>query len=824
MCCVPLNGGILPVLFVTYITLTVMPPSVSIMQSRRFSFESATLWALLVTLGATSIFFTFSFASVPLGPTKAFLLIIGSIVTLACFVLARLSRGNIILPPPLLLGALWLPTVAYLLSSVFGGVGFDRAFLSIDFSLDTLGLMTVMSVLGTLAALAFRRDDHYKLFFKGILIIGLLVVGLQTLFVVAGQFVPGFISPSSSILGSMVDLASIAGLAVIGALISFRFLTIDGRTRIALFALAALSLFLLALLGARIEWIIIALVSLGFFVEAVMRRSPSAVDSDLDGAMVVAEAEMGPDGGERSLALPLLTLAVALFFLLGGNLSSVLATALKVNVLDVRPSWQSTIDIGKQIYTSPSLVFGTGPTSFGSEWLKYRDPAVNQTLFWNVDFPSGVGFIPTSLVTTGLVGALAWILFALAILYFGVRALLLKSIPDPFLRFVATFSFVGAVYLALIAVLANAGLVSVAMLFVFTGIFASSLRHVPGKTQWGIIFAKSPRLGFVIVFVLTIVLLASIAGAYTVVERYLASLEVVRSARAIAELQSSQSLANDAPLLEATILQARAGADNSIALLPSSTAYRLKAQAAQAELARMLRNGNPSQQAVQAELSSGISAAVEATRLAPDEYQNWLVLGELYKGIVPLNVAGAYDNAVSAYERAVELNPTSAPIHYTLGELHISGGKTDEARTELTTAITLKQDYTLAIFLLSQLEVSTGRIKEALQAAEAAAYFAPNDPTVLFQVGVLRAANADYIGAQAALTALVTQNPGFANARYFLAALYARARDYQNAKMQIEAIAGMSAENAAQVASVLKDLGANKNPFPSNLFENTPLQ
>ena len=128
----------------------------------------------------------------------------------------------------------------------------------------------------------------------------------------------------------------------------------------------------------------------------------------------------------------------------------------------------------------------------------------------------------------------------------------------------------------------------------------------------------------------------------------------------------------------------------------------------------------------------------------------------------------------------------------------------------------LKNDFTQAIFLLSQLKVQLGQAKEALQAAEAAAYFAPNDPSVVFQVGILRSANGDTVGAIQALARAVDLNPQYANARFFLGVMYAISGDLPKAITAIEAVAALSPENATAVAADLAALRAGKNPFPQS--------
>ena len=132
--------------------------------------------------------------------------------------------------------------------------------------------------------------------------------------------------------------------------------------------------------------------------------------------------------------MPLVVLAVSLFFLVGGTLGGALANALHVNVLSVSPSWQSTLSIAHNVYSS-SPVFGSGPGTFGIDWLTYRDASLNSTVFWNTNFSSGIGFIPTSFVTTGLIGVLAWVVFLGLFIVLGLRMLIARAPQDEFIRY-----------------------------------------------------------------------------------------------------------------------------------------------------------------------------------------------------------------------------------------------------------------------------------------------------------------------------------------------------------------------------------------------------
>ena len=775
----------------------------------RRSLEVISMWAFFATL-VVSIFALIPFVAIPSSTVKTFLLAAGALLTLALYILAHLSRGNIILPPFLLVGALWLPVIAYALSAAFSSVPFTHTFWGISLEPDTLGFMLIAGVLGTLAALVLRRSEHYDLFLRVGAFVFSIIALLEVCIVILGQFAPDTISPTFSIVGSFDDLAFLLGLGVVSILVTFRFLELSQRVQRALVVSGVAALFLLALANSSVVWVLLALVSLGFFVEAVMQRGPKATDSDLDDDSIKSDRVIETDEGSHSLILPLSVLAVSLFFFIGGTLGGALANALHVNVLNIRPSWQSTFSIARESYAT-TAVFGTGPGTFGAEWLKYRDASLNSTVFWNIDFSSGIGFIPTSFITTGIVGACAWIVFLGLFIALGLRVLIARAPEDAFIRYVAILSFVGSLYLFVIAIFGLPNAVILALAFVFAGLFISTTRFAVRGRQWGIIFSRSPRLGFVIVFLLTILLLASVVAAYTLLGR---SIAVVELARAVTDLNAGN------------LDKAEQVIQRSISFAPSTAAYQVEASIATARLAQIVASSTISatvaQQTFQEALSAGINAALTATRLSPSDYQSWLMLGNLYAQAVPLNVPSAYESAKAAYAKARVLNPTNPQILYILAQLDIAHKDIQAAKENLKAAIALKQNYTNAIFLLSQLEVQSGNVKDALASTRAAAYFEPNNPNILFQVGILSAAENDLVSAAEALSSAIAVNPQFANARYFLSAVYAKQGDYTNALVQIEAIAAMSDENAKAVVSQRATLQTGKNPFPANLLSVSP--
>ena len=781
-----------------------MPPNVSA-APRRHSLENVAVWSLVATFVVALIAAT-PFVSLPVALVKVFVLGAGAIITLALFIFARLSRGNVIFPPYVLVLALWLPALAYGLSALFSGTSFSVALWGTSLEPDTLGFMLIATFLGTLGALVVRRVEQFRAFFAAAFWTFAIVVALQTLILLVGQVAPSTVSPAFSVIGSYNSLAVFLGLGVVTLLLATRFLSLSTQARTASAVVGVFALFLLAVANVSLAWVLIALVALGMFVESVMRRNGSSSDTELDDVAVIAESTPEPSAGSHSLVVPLVVLAVSLFFLIGGNLGNALAGALHATELNVRPSWQSTFAVTRHVYaTAP--IFGTGPNTFGTQWLKYRDASLNSTIFWNLDFTSGIGFIPTSFASTGLVGAAAWLALIGLFLVLGIRMLLRRAPRDAYLRFAAIASFIGTAYLFVAAIFDQPGTVALALLFVFIGLFASVMRHAEPSRQWGVVFARAPRIGFVIVFTLTLLLLSSVAAAYALVEHSIAASELSRGLYA---------------LNSGDIAGAQAAAQASISFAQMPEAYLLQAEAANAQIGQITASttipAGAAQQAFQAALSGGINAALTATQLSPSDYRGWIALGNLYAAAVPFKVSGAYASAKTAYDKAAALSPTNAQIPFALAQLDIANKDLTSAQSDLKNAIALKQNYTPAIFLLSQLEVQTGNVKAALAAAEAANYFTPNNPSILFQIGILSAAQNDLTTAGQALSAAVAANAKFANARYFLAAILAKQGKYADALAQLQAVADLSSANKQAVGPLMTALQGNKDPFPANLL------
>lgn len=779
-----------------------MQDTTSVRTSVRHSFDKFALIALTATLALGFLVVTFSPTLSFLG-TKVFVLMLGILIALALYVIARLTRGNVVLPPSFLLGAVWFVPGAYALSTLFSGANPTLAFAGTEFESHTLGFMLLLSAVATLFALVLRKESDYAFFFSWISrVLGLALV-LQIVVILIARFSPETVAPLSNLIGSFSDMGMMTGLGVVGGLMALRFLSLSKMPKLLVSIGVVLGFAVLAVVNSSLIWILICAISLGLLVEALMPRKSASNDLDLEGVSSVAPEPEEENTERRPIGLPIVSLIVALFFLIGGGtIGNALSSAFSASFIDVRPSWQSTFDIGSHTLASSPL-FGSGPGTFGEQWLMHRDRALNDTIFWNVDFVSGIGYVPTSMVTTGIVGIIAWLAFFGALIFAGARALLVRLPQSRLPCFAAIFSFLGALYVLALAILSTPGPVVLVAGFALLGVFISSTRFGKDRVELGIIFSRNPRLGFVVVFSLTILLIGVVYAAYAITVRYLSNV-------AYGEAVSTLSQGN--------LSGAEGAVSQSLSFAPTDRTYRLGAAIAVARMNEIANSTtlapSDAQTQFQAALTSAISAASAATTIAPKNYQNWLALGGVYQSVIPLQIEGAGAQATAAFMRAGELAPTNPAIPFTLAQLDIIANDLPSAEAKLVNAIELKRDYTQAILLYSQLQVQLGKAPEALQAVESAIYFAPNDTAALFQAGLLRLGTNNRAGAIQALARAVELNPTYANARFFLAVAYAGAGQTDMAIAELEAVGALSEENAAAVAGDLTALKDGENPYP----------
>jgi tetratricopeptide (TPR) repeat protein len=776
-------------------------------ETPRNRLEQFAFHALSVTLLLLPFFFIPS-QGVPFDFTKVLVFFVGTFIALALFLVARLRDGRIAIPKSSVLGAIWLIAASYLLSTLFSE-NILQSVLGVGFEIDTLGFMVLAATAATLlATLIQKRTDVLSLY--AVLFISFVVMALfQTLRLIFG---PEFLSlgvlnaATSNVVGKWNDLAIFFGLFAVLSLATLTALHLSRVFKYVIYALLGVSLVFLSIINFSTLWVVLAVFSLGFFVFNLLRqRMPN------EGAESGARRRHMLRVAHRASVSSVIVLVVSVLFIVQGTaIDQFVSQTFNISQIEARPSWQSTVNIARDVYES-NLFFGTGPATFANQWSQFKPVDVNNTVFWQSQFDFGIGAIPTFFITTGLIGGVAWLLFLGMLVWSGFRHLVLRQVSDHLANYTTLSSFLAALFLWLMMVLYTPSIVIASFAFIFTGIFIATLRfHEPSVGTLYVSMQDNPRAGFVTVLGLTILLILSAVATYTVGQYYAAA---VTHQRALV-----------AGNVNGNISKAEERAERALALFDTTRSHRTIAQAKIAQLNQIQQNQDLTQQELQEQFRDTLATAIDHAQTATERdgqnYRNWETLARVYHSVAPVNVEGAYERAVEAYDDAIERSPNNPTLYLARARLALTQNNADEARQYIRTALEKKGNYTEAIFLLSQLQVQEGNIDEAIRSVQQATLIEPNNPVIYFQLGFLHYNQGNYQESIAALEEATRLSDQYANARYFLGLAYHQVGARQRAIQQFERVQETNSDNR-EVQLILQNLRAGRAPF-ANTQQNPP--
>ncbi len=760
-------------------------------------FDTIGFWCLVALIFIGPIFFVPTI-SIPFQFTKTFLVAFLTLLALLFFVIGRLKEQRVDIPVHPLFFSVWLLPLAYGVATIFSGSG---EFFGERIGQDAAGFILLSTVLCVLAALLFKTKERiltgYLAFLASaavlsVFIIVRLVFG-NSILSFGGLFPTNAATP----LGTLYDSGIFFGLIAVLTLVSLSTIRPQGWVRVLLAVELVVSVAFLMLVNVPVIWSIVALCALGVFVGGLLPQWTRQKH------LLSVGQSSGRNIGFSVASLFVLAVMLALF-ISGGSITNMLATSLDVSHVEVRPSWQTTIAIAHQVYnTSP--VFGSGPGTFSQDWSLYRPLELNNTIFWNSDFETGIGFIPTSFITTGAVGAVAWIIFLALFLMTGFRTLIIRSHEDEIVSFLSLSSFLSALYLWIVAIFQTPTPILLSLAFLVTGISIASLMfRNNAPRQFSVIFADNPNFGFIAALMLTLCFLAGISGIFAVGQRYAAGILYQKGAIA---LQQN----NDINTAEAYV-------DRALTLYEADTYLRFSTDLSLLRLNDLIAaqdiSNEDRQSRFQAILTQAITRAQAATEHEPQEYKNWMERGAVYARVVPLGIQGAYENAVEAYNTAARLRPQSPSITLAYAYLERARDNNDAAEKYTDEAVRLRPSYTEAMFLMAQIQLQKGDVPKAIQAVQAASLLDPNNPVTLFQLGLLNYSIGRYGEALAALRQAVNLNTQYANARYFLGLTSWRLGNKEEAINQFVEIQKTNPDNT-EVKMILQNLRAGQPPLPN---------
>jgi tetratricopeptide (TPR) repeat protein len=723
---------------------------------------------------------------------KILVVSLGTILAFIFWVIHQLKVGKLTLPRPLI-----LPITASILL-----IGLVSAFLSGSFmesvfgsgsEMDTLFFTLMLFMLLFTASQVFNSSRSVLGFYLTLFASFAVLVLYQTLRVFVGvDFLDfGILNNSTSnLLGRWNDLGVIFGFSALVSVVALEFFTPTKLMKILLYISIFLSLAFTVIVNSFIVWIVLGILSLALFVYLFFKRNSKNVLT-----------ENIPKRKKKISVLSIAVLVLSIIFIfVRPQVGELISERFDISQIEARPSLTSTIGVAKAtLNKNPG--FGVGPNRFAIEWGLNKPLQVNNTIFWNVNFNYGIGVIPTSIITYGILGFLAWVIFLGLLIFLGIRALF-SDIEDSISRFVIVSSFIGTLYLWIFAIVSVPGIVVITITFLTTGIFLASLSYEGLLKTRTISFSDDSKIGFASVFILITFLIGNLGLGYAITGRYIS---FVHTQKALAAVNLDRNLDS-----------ALNSMDKALSLAKTDNNYRFMSQVHIARLRDLLNEDlSGSEESLikfQEILGFAILNAQTATEIDSEDYRNWMALGNIYEAVISLGIEGSYESAREAYEKAKEVNPTNPSVDLALARIEVLNGNNEVARVHIFASLQKKNNYLDPIYLLSQIEINEGNIIEATRAVEAASIINPNDITTFFQLGFLKFSLRDFEGAILALERSISLSPPYSNAKYFLGLSYYSVGRVEDAIVQFEDIEELNPDNE-EVKTILDNLRNGQAPF-----------
>ncbi len=662
--------------------------------------------ALLLVIVLLPVF-VLPFTRIPVEISKGLLLVIGLAVSIIFWTVARFSDGKISLPKsPIILSGLFI-VVSVFLSAFFSSAS-QVSFFGTMFDMGTFWFIFSAFLLMFISSVVIRDSKKARTVFVGVVLSSAVVLIFQAVHMFFPQALSlGILgSKTDNILGSWNSFGIFAGLFSIMSVLVLEFLSLSRVTKIILWSLTVLALFMVASVNFLLIWKLLGIFALIIFVYKISFSSTLS--------------EQEKEKTNFPVASFIVVMVSLLFFMSSQFIGSLLPNKLGLSNIEVRPSFASTMLVtGKALSTNPIL--GVGPNRFSEVWSKYKPKDINNSIFWDTPFESGSGLLPTFASTTGYLGILAWLTFFVLFLMLGVKTLFSSIKKGVHLEM--TGFFLAALYLFVVSFLYPSGPVIFLLALAFSGIFigVSSVVHHEDIT---LTFSEDPRKSFFSILLMVVLMITTAAMSFKYIERF-------ASVSYFNQTLSAQSFET----AEASIRKAVSLYTNDLYLRTYAQVYLLK-------LNSIVSKGSDLSETDKADLKTSfdqsIFAGTDAERYNPSNYLNLQMLGSLYQTFGGVGVTGAFDKAIESYQKASILNPNNPGIKLSIARTYMADGKNKEAKDFAKQALELKPDLIDTLITLSQIAKIDGENSIAVSYAEQALSLAPANKDLIQYVKTLK--------------------------------------------------------------------------------------
>ncbi|TSC85257.1 MAG: glycosyl transferase family protein [Microgenomates group bacterium Gr01-1014_16] len=358
----------------------------------------------------------------------------------------------------------------------------------------------------------------------------------------------------------------------------------------------------------------------------------------------------------------------------------------------------------ESIKSSP--LFGTGPTTFISDFTRFRPVSFNTHPNWNIRFSSSSNYYLHVLTTVGLAGLAAYLFLVSKSLSLFIKSL--RSPSESPLYISVTAALVTIILLFIVQIFLPSSFILTSSLIswlilttLFLKHFGSSLVHeanidLVAASESGHRSPLLPPLSLVLVLALVLPTLYLGARAYW--------------AEVLFQKALTAAAKNDGKTTYDTLIAA-------MSANPRVDSYRVAYSQANLLIANSLAvkkdMTDDDRKTIVQLIQQSIREAKNAVALNPAKAANVENLAAVYRNL--LNLAqGADQWTLASYQQAIQLDPTNPNLRIALGGLYFAGKNYDESIKLFQQAADLKPDLANAHYNLAAAYREKGDLQRAL--------------------------------------------------------------------------------------------------------------
>jgi len=359
-----------------------------------------------------------------LSVAKASLLAFSVIVLVLVFLLESWRKGELSFSRHLFVSAAVLLPIVYFVSAISSTPSFISLF-GYNFEVGTFGYILLASVLLLVVSTIFSETSKFLHAVMSLFIsLSLVAVFLLVKIISGGAPVWGVFSGiTGNSIGRWTDLATALGLLSLLSIMILGIIPLKKPLRIFVYVMFVIATALFAITNFSTAFIFTLVITVILFVYF------TTIEKRLTSDMSTEEPQVSSRFVKRPTILLVILGLVSVIFLINptisstnGTLGDVVTNTFGVSNTEVRPSFSATLTISRAAL-SEGVLLGSGPNTFDRDWLIHKPVDVNTTPFWGAAFPFGVGFIPTQVASTGILGTLVWLVFFTFLIFLAIKVL-----------------------------------------------------------------------------------------------------------------------------------------------------------------------------------------------------------------------------------------------------------------------------------------------------------------------------------------------------------------------------------------------------------------